>query len=177
MAEAAVEFAIKTLGSLLVQEVKLLGSAKKEVESIKSELESMRSCLTNADATAAAEEEGEGDECVKTWGIDDVLEKIKESKIRSICLFDVDKLPRSFMSAFPANCKLLKVLDFEDAPMDYLPDGVGKLFHLHYLSLKSTNVKELPKSIGMLINLETLDLKWLCVAMFDCVVSDLEKRM
>ncbi|XP_031283644.1 putative disease resistance RPP13-like protein 3 [Pistacia vera] len=88
-----------------------------------------------------------------------VLESIKNSKIRSICLFNVDKLLETFVTTYVADFKLLKILDFENAPLDCLPDRVGKLFHLHYLSLKNTKVKELPKSIGMLLNLETLDLK------------------
>ncbi|XP_031252249.1 putative disease resistance RPP13-like protein 3 [Pistacia vera] len=67
MAEAAMEFAIVTLSSLLVQEVKLLGNARQEVESIKSKLESIRSCLRDADAKAAAKEEGRSNEGVKTW--------------------------------------------------------------------------------------------------------------
>ncbi|KAJ0103385.1 hypothetical protein Patl1_03813 [Pistacia atlantica] len=61
MAEAAVNFVIEILSSLLVQEIKLLRSAKTEVESIKRELESIRSFLRDADTKAAAEEEGESD--------------------------------------------------------------------------------------------------------------------
>ncbi|ESR65935.1 hypothetical protein CICLE_v10010550mg, partial [Citrus x clementina] len=53
----------------------------------------------------------------------------------------------------------VKVLDLEDAPVDYLPEGVGNLFNLHYLSVKNTKVKIIPKSIGNLLGLETLDLK------------------
>ncbi|KAJ0101662.1 hypothetical protein Patl1_03738 [Pistacia atlantica] len=59
MAEFPVKLAIETLASLLVQETKLLRSVKKEVESIKRELEFIRSFLRDADARAAAEEEGE----------------------------------------------------------------------------------------------------------------------
>ncbi|XP_031253817.1 disease resistance protein RPM1-like [Pistacia vera] len=105
----------------------------------------------------------------------DVLESIKNSKIRSICLFNVDKFSESFMSAFVANFKLLKILDLENAPLDCLPDGVGKLFHLHYLSLRNTKVKELPKSIGMLVNLETLDLKWTFVSELPIEIKNLKK--
>ncbi|XP_062162218.1 disease resistance protein RPM1-like [Alnus glutinosa] len=53
--------------------------------------------------------------------------------------------------------KLLKVLDFEDAPIDYLPQEVSNLFHLKHLSLKRTKVKILPKSVGRLQNLHTLN--------------------
>ncbi|CAL9022425.1 unnamed protein product [Prunus brigantina] len=55
--------------------------------------------------------------------------------------------------------KFLRLLDFEDSPLDNLPDEVGYLYHLRYLSLRNTSVKILPKSIGKLVNLETLDLK------------------
>ncbi|XP_031265013.1 disease resistance protein RPM1-like [Pistacia vera] len=68
MAEFTVNFAIQTLGSLLVQETKLLRSVKKEVESIKRELEFVRSFLRDADTRAAAEEEGESNGgVVSTW--------------------------------------------------------------------------------------------------------------
>ncbi|GAY47801.1 hypothetical protein CUMW_107130 [Citrus unshiu] len=63
------------------------------------------------------------------------------------------------MNTSIANFKLMKVLDLEDAPVDYLPEGVGNLFNLHYLSVKNTKVKIIPKSIGNLLGLETLDLK------------------
>jgi disease resistance protein RPM1 len=53
--------------------------------------------------------------------------------------------------------KLLKVLDFENAPIDYLPQEVGNLFHLKHLSLRRTKVKILPKSVGRLQNLLTLN--------------------
>ncbi|XP_031251472.1 disease resistance protein RPM1-like [Pistacia vera] len=108
-------------------------------------------------------------------GTDVALERIKDSKIHSICLFNVDKLPRSFMSTVFASFKFLKILDFEDCPVEHLPDGVGKLFHLHYLSLRRTNIKELPKSIGMLINLETLDLKFSFVAELPVEIKNLKK--
>ncbi|PON37339.1 NB-ARC domain, LRR domain containing protein [Parasponia andersonii] len=58
------------------------------------------------------------------------------------------------------NFKLLKILDFEDAPnLDHLPEGIGSLYHLKYLSVRGTRVGLLPKSIENLENLETLDLK------------------
>ncbi|GAY69270.1 hypothetical protein CUMW_270590 [Citrus unshiu] len=90
---------------------------------------------------------------------DGALERIKDSKVRSVFLFNVDRLPDSFMNASIANFKLMKVLDLEDAPVDYLPEGVGNLFNLHYLSVKNTKVKIIPKSVGNLLGLEILDLK------------------
>ncbi|GMY30832.1 disease resistance protein RPM1-like [Fagus crenata] len=70
------------------------------------------------------------------------LEGFKDKHIHSLLLFN-----------------LLKVMDFEDAPLNHIPKDVGSLFHLRYLSLRNTEVKKLPKSIGKLQNLETLDLK------------------
>ncbi|KAJ0103092.1 hypothetical protein Patl1_03843 [Pistacia atlantica] len=134
MAEFTVNLAIETLGSLLVQETKQLRSVNKEVESIKKELEFIRSFLRDADTRAAAEEEGGSD-----GGAD--------SKIRSVSLFDIDMMPDSFMTTLVVDFKLVKVLDFEDSPIEYLPEEVGNLFHLHYLSVKNTKVKVLPKSI------------------------------
>ncbi|PON78385.1 LRR domain containing protein, partial [Parasponia andersonii] len=50
------------------------------------------------------------------------------------------------------------VLDFQDAPLDKLPNEIGNLFNLKYLHLNRTKVKKVPKSIGKLLNLRTLDL-------------------
>ncbi|PON38695.1 NB-ARC domain, LRR domain containing protein [Parasponia andersonii] len=62
--------------------------------------------------------------------------------------------------AITTNFKLLKVLDFDDAPnLDHFPEDIGCLFHFKYLSVRGTRVRLLPKSIGKLENLGTLDLK------------------
>ncbi|KAF3456664.1 hypothetical protein FNV43_RR01318 [Rhamnella rubrinervis] len=63
-------------------------------------------------------------------------------------------------TTFCATFKLLKVLDFGGAPdLKHLPEDIGALFHLKYLSVAYTMVKDLPSSIRKLQNLETLNLK------------------
>ncbi|GAY47804.1 hypothetical protein CUMW_107160 [Citrus unshiu] len=106
---------------------------------------------------------------------DGALKSIKDSKVRSVFLFNVDKLPDSFMNASIANFKLMKVLDLEDAPVDYLPEGVGNLLNLHYLSMRNTNVKIIPKSIGILLSLEILDLKDTLVRELPVEIRNLKK--
>jgi disease resistance protein RPM1 len=69
------------------------------------------------------------------------LEGFEDKHIHSLLLFNLDELPKSFMNTFFANFKLLKVMDFEDAPLDHIPEDVGSLFHLRYLSLRNTKVK------------------------------------
>ncbi|XP_023870546.2 disease resistance protein RPM1 [Quercus suber] len=66
-------------------------------------------------------------------------------------------------------------MDFEGAPIDYIPKQVGDLLHLRYLSLKDTKVKTLPKSIGKLHYLETLDLKRSLVSELPAEISMLHK--
>jgi disease resistance protein RPM1 len=89
---------------------------------------------------------------------ENVYETSEYSRVRSIFLFNINEMPRSFIVKLFKKFKLLKVLDFEDAPIDYLPQEVGNLFHLKYLSLRRTKVKILPKSMGRLHNLHTLNL-------------------
>ncbi|KAJ0102339.1 hypothetical protein Patl1_03861 [Pistacia atlantica] len=107
--------------------------------------------------------------------IDNVLKSIKDSKIRSVSLFDIDMMPDSFMTTLVVDFKLVKVLDFEDSPIEYLPEEVGNLFHLHYLSVKNTKVKVLPKSIGKLLNLETLNLKFSLITELPVEIKNLKK--
>jgi disease resistance protein RPM1 len=87
---------------------------------------------------------------------EDVFETSEYSRVRSVFLFNINEMPKSFIGKLFKKFKLLKVLDFEDAPIDYLPQEVGNLFHLKYLSLRRTKVKILPKSVGRLHNLQTL---------------------
>jgi disease resistance protein RPM1 len=88
---------------------------------------------------------------------EDVFETIEYSRVHSVFLFSINEMPRSFMVKLFKKFKLLKVLDFEDAHIDCLPQEVGNLFHLKYLSLWRTKVKILPKSLGRLQNLQTLN--------------------
>uniref|UniRef100_A0A5B6ZBD2 Putative disease resistance protein RPM1 n=2 Tax=Davidia involucrata TaxID=16924 RepID=A0A5B6ZBD2_DAVIN len=104
-----------------------------------------------------------------------VLKNITESRIRSIFFFGVDKLPESFMGTLSTDFKLLKVLDFEDAPLDCVHEEVGNLLHLRYLSVRNTKVKTLPKSIGRLHNLLTLDLKMSLVSELPVEINKLHK--
>ncbi|XP_062160716.1 disease resistance protein RPM1-like [Alnus glutinosa] len=86
-----------------------------------------------------------------------LFETSEYTRVRSIFLFNINEMPRSFIVKLFKKFKLLKVLDFEDAPIDYLPQEVGNLFHLKHLSLRRTKVKILPKSVGRLLNLQTLN--------------------
>jgi disease resistance protein RPM1 len=103
------------------------------------------------------------------------LESITSSQTRSILIFGVDEVPNSFLTTCFANFKLMKTMDFEGAPIDYIPKEVGNLFHLKYLSLRDTKVEKLPKSIGKLKNLETLDLKRSRVSELPVEISGLSK--
>jgi disease resistance protein RPM1 len=87
-----------------------------------------------------------------------VFETSEYSRVRSVFLFNINEMPRSFIfKSLFKKFKLLKMLDFEDAPIDYLSQEVGNLFHLKHLSLKRTKVKILAKSVGRLQNLHTLN--------------------
>ncbi|PON38691.1 NB-ARC domain, LRR domain containing protein [Parasponia andersonii] len=96
--------------------------------------------------------------------------------VRSVFIIDNNDMPNKMVSALTTNFKLLKVLDFEDAPnLDHLPKDIGSLFHLKYLSVRGTRVGSLPKSIGKLQNLETLDLKQSLVPVLPVEIKRLHK--
>nr|XP_023918268.1 disease resistance protein RPM1-like [Quercus suber] len=103
------------------------------------------------------------------------LESITSSQTRSILILGVNEVPKSLLSNCFANFKLMKTMDFEGAPIDYIPKEVGNLFHLRYLSLRDTKVQILPKSIGKLHNLEILDLKRSQVSELPTEISGLLK--
>lgn len=88
---------------------------------------------------------------------EDVLKTVGDSGTRSVFLFGMSELSKAFIVGLCKKCRLLKVLDFSNSPLDNLPKEVGNLSHLKYLSLRGTKVKILPKSIGKLCNLQTLD--------------------
>ena len=103
------------------------------------------------------------------------LKSITSSQTRTILILGLDEVPNSFLANSFANFKLMKTMDFEGAPIDYIPKEVGNLFHLRYLSLRDTKVQNLPKSIGKLHNLETLDLKCSLVSELPIEISGLCK--
>ncbi|XP_022717761.1 disease resistance protein RPM1-like [Durio zibethinus] len=77
----------------------------------------------------------------------------------SVIFFSVRELPKSLFTMLSRSFKLLREIDFERASLEYVPEELGTLLHLRYLSLRETKVKMLPRSIGKLHNLQTLDLK------------------
>ncbi|KAK9006983.1 hypothetical protein V6N11_019313 [Hibiscus sabdariffa] len=77
----------------------------------------------------------------------------------SIIFFNFQELHFPVFERLSLNFKLLREVDFEHAPFEYLPEELGNLWHLRYLCLRDSKVKMLPKSIGKLHNLLTLDLK------------------
>ena len=103
------------------------------------------------------------------------LHGITNSQTHSILILGVDEMPNSFLTNCFANFKLMKIMDCEGAPIDYIPKEVGNLLHLKYLSLRDKKVKMLPNSIGKLYNLETLDLKCSLVSELPTEISRLRK--
>ncbi|XP_061362228.1 disease resistance protein RPM1-like, partial [Gastrolobium bilobum] len=96
-------------------------------------------------------------------------------RVRFCFAFNLEELPRPMLKSFLSNFKLLVGLDFEDSPLEDLPEPVGNLLHLKYLNLRNTRIKNLPKFIGKLQNLLTLDLKYTQVRELPIEVNKLTK--
>ncbi|XP_052201706.1 disease resistance protein RPM1-like [Diospyros lotus] len=110
------------------------------------------------------------------YNLDNVPKRVKRSRIRSILLFRVAKLPeKPLMSTLARNFKLLKTLDLNDSSLVQIHKEVGNLFHLRYLSVRHTKVTVIPKSIGKLHNLQTLDLKYSLVRELPSQINKLHK--
>ncbi|PNX78596.1 disease resistance protein rpm1-like, partial [Trifolium pratense] len=84
-----------------------------------------------------------------------LMDRIESSHVRSLHVFQDEDEYVCHEPTIPEKFKLLKVLDFESAPMLNVPKNLGDLIHLKYLSFRSSN--HVSKSIGMFQNLETLD--------------------
>ena len=78
---------------------------------------------------------------------------------RSLLMFIEQEFTASSFRPSLVNFRLLRVLDHESCKIERLPDEVGGLIHLRYLSLKQSTVQILPPSLGRLCNLQTLDIR------------------
>ncbi|WVZ92616.1 hypothetical protein U9M48_038665 [Paspalum notatum var. saurae] len=80
----------------------------------------------------------------------------------------------SFMKYLPslAEFETLRVLDFQgcEGLEEYDMNGIDKLFHLKYLSLRGTGMSKLPSGIVKLYGLETLDIR-------DTYIEELPSRI
>ncbi|BBH09617.1 NB-ARC domain-containing disease resistance protein [Prunus dulcis] len=107
-----------------------------------------------------------------------IFGSIESSHAHSLCFSNGIGEPQNPLTACSnlyKRFKLLRVLDFEDSLLDNLPEEVGYIYHLRYLSLRNTRVKILPKSMGKLVNLETLDLKHSLVHQIPLEINKLPK--
>ncbi|KAL2956369.1 hypothetical protein AAZX31_18G079900 [Glycine max] len=86
-----------------------------------------------------------------TIATDDFSGSIGSSPIRSILIMTGkdENLSQDLVNKFPTNYMLLKVLDFEGSAFSYVPENLGNLCHLKYLSFRYTWIASLPKSIGV----------------------------
>uniref|UniRef100_F6I002 Disease resistance protein RPM1 n=1 Tax=Vitis vinifera TaxID=29760 RepID=F6I002_VITVI len=96
----------------------------------------------------------------------------KKSHIRSIFLYNSEMFS---LGTLASKFKFLKVLDLGGAPLERIPEDLGNLLHLRYLSLRKTRVRMLPRSIGKLQNLQTLDLKYSLVEDLPVEINRLQK--
>ncbi|KAI9072272.1 hypothetical protein K1719_003656 [Acacia pycnantha] len=116
-------------------------------------------------ATIARDQDIIWPERVRRLSVINNLQNIQQHRtsfqLRSLLMFPLaDSHDHISISAlFPHGCRLLRVLDLQDAPLESFPTEIVNLYHLKYLSLKNTKVKTIPGSIKNLQNLETLDLK------------------
>ncbi|XP_024027725.1 disease resistance protein RPM1 [Morus notabilis] len=91
--------------------------------------------------------------------VENALEIFEDSQLRSVFLRNIAALSNSSLVTLFGKYKLLTLLDFENTPLERLPNEVGNLIYRKYLSLKNTQVKMLPRSVGKLCNLQTLDIR------------------
>ncbi|KAL5177998.1 Disease resistance protein RPM1 [Glycine soja] len=111
-------------------------------------------------------------------GSNNLTGSVESSNIRSLHVFSDEELSESLVKSMPTKYRLLRVLQFEGAPMYYyVPpiESLGDLSFLRYLSFRSSKIVHLPKLIGELHNLETLDLRKTGVCMMPREIYKLKK--
>ncbi|KAF8393973.1 hypothetical protein HHK36_020175 [Tetracentron sinense] len=62
--------------------------------------------------------------------VDNVPNNKSFSHLRSLFIFRVDMIPKSYVDPFFSSSRLLRVLDLRDAPVEKLPNEIVNLFHL-----------------------------------------------
>ena len=97
------------------------------------------------------------------------------NEVRSLFLFDISELSKDFVGTLFERSTLLTIVDFDNVPLNYLPNALGNLLYLKCLSLRNTKVKVLPKSMGKLENLQTLDIRNTLVEELPIVIYNLKK--
>ncbi|KAF8033546.1 hypothetical protein BT93_D2213 [Corymbia citriodora subsp. variegata] len=100
-------------------------------------------------------------------------QNMNHSELRSLFIFKHDE--SSINMVLSCDFKLLRVLDFQGAPLKRFPMQVLDMHFLRYLNLRNTGVKTIPKSIGQLQHLETLDLKHSKVTKLPVEIIKLQK--
>lgn len=93
---------------------------------------------------------------------------LKLNKVRSFSFaFKVGPVSKTFLNTLIKIFPCLRVLDLTKSEFEELPDTIGTLKYLRYLSLYENNtIKTLPNSICNLVNLQTLNLLY-CVKLQD----------
>ncbi|KAJ1405857.1 Virus X resistance protein-like, coiled-coil domain [Sesbania bispinosa] len=107
----------------------------------------------------------------------DLTRNIESSPIRSLLFYTYREIavPENHVKRISTKY-MLKVLDFEDARLKHVPQNLGNLIHLKYLSFKHNGeIEILPKSIGKLQNLETLNIYGTRVCEMPKEISNLKK--
>ena len=77
-------------------------------------------------------------------------------KLRTLLGFNFGSRP---IDLCLSQLKLIKVIDFEGAPILVVPNQIGNLVNLRYLGFRNTWIKSLPNSIEKLSRLQTLDIR------------------
>lgn len=85
----------------------------------------------------------------------------RESHLRSLLYFGCcAQNDKELVSRLFRQFTLLRVLKLEDmATSVKLPNAIGKMVHLRFLSLRGSDVERFPSSIGNLICMQTMDLR------------------
>ncbi|XP_058112957.1 probable disease resistance RPP8-like protein 2 [Magnolia sinica] len=71
--------------------------------------------------------------------------------------------------------EFLRVMHLGQVCLSSLPDEIGYLIHLRYLSLMGTQLEKLPSTITRLSNLQTLDLQYTCIKMLPENIPKMEQ--
>ncbi|XP_055961441.1 putative disease resistance protein RGA1 [Mercurialis annua] len=80
--------------------------------------------------------------------------------VRTIAPFvDSEFISQSFLQTYLPRFQFLRYLDLRHSEIEILPEGVGVLKHLRFLSLSVSKMRRLPNSICKLQSLQTLWLK------------------